>query len=115
MVDKLVLKPDSKLYKFLKNGKREKIPFDAPLFKEALILLSKINDPDVFFEFEDRLISEIIDLAREAHPELAKQEIARIRQIVESHVEHANHVTPFLISIRNCIKSASKAAIYCIS
>ncbi|MCX5750391.1 MAG: hypothetical protein NT099_01770 [Candidatus Saganbacteria bacterium] len=116
MVNKLKIKKDTRLYKFLMNGNGsgEKIYFDITLFQEALEALARINDPDIFFEFEDRLINEIIDLAKHGNPDESRKEIMRICAVVESHINHAKHVAPLIDSIRNCTKSAARAAMYCL-
>lgn len=107
------IEPQTKLYQFLveKGSNKRSISFDAEIWKDALSKLSDLHRQEYYLDFEDRLIEEIVVAMLKFPPHKAKEEIAKIRGIVEEEIELADHVKPYLQSLRMSIKGAAQAAL----
>ena len=107
---------DAKLYLFLKSrGPRDGlIRFDEGIWVRGLEKLSEYNKPKYFFEFEDRIIDEIVSSVLRYPSEMAKQEIMRIKTIVDNGVTPTKHNKTFIQSIRNSVAGAVAVAIKCL-
>jgi len=106
----------TKLYKFLTAGKsaRRAVKFDREIWEEAIEKLSEFNRAPYFFEFEDRLIDEIVTSVLRDPPHKAKREMMKIQGIVDSYVSHRPHCKPFLESIRTAVTGAVNVAMSCL-
>ena len=107
---------ETKLYSFMVSRKSSgrTVKFDEEVWQEAVEKLSAFNKPEYYFDFEDRLIEEVVLSVLKYPPGKAKSEIARIRKIVEADVGHKLHCKPFLRSIRNSVAGAVAVAMRCL-
>ncbi len=106
----------TKLYAFMMSRKSPTgtIKFDGKIWEEALDKLSEFNRPEYYFDFEDRLIEEIVLSVLRYPPGKAKLEIEKIKKIVDADVGHKLHCKPFLRSIRNSVAGAVAVAMRCL-
>ena len=91
------------------------VKFDNSVWEDALKNLAHLNHPDYYFDFEDRLIEEIVISMIKLPPVSAKEEILRIKEIVEKDIKLDRHVLPFLRSMRTSIRGAASTALSNIS
>ena len=110
------IKNDSKLYKFLNNGKsKEMVRFDEAVWKEAVEKLADLNDPQYFFEFEDRIINEIVSLASKLPRSKAKKEIKKVGEIIKEDLKILPHASLFFENLRCSIMGAVAVALNCLA
>jgi len=111
------VKTETRLYKFMieRGSNRRSIKFDTHIWKEALSKLADLNRPQYYFDFEDRLIEEIVVAMLKFSPHKAKEEIIKIKDIVEEEIELDSHVKPYLQSLRMSIRGAATAALNSLS
>lgn len=110
------IKKNTKLYKFLKvrRGPGRPVRFDEDIWFEALDRLSYFNRSDYYFDFEDRLVEEIVLSVLRYPNETAKAEMIRIKSIVDKKIDHAEHSRTFVRSMRNSIAGAVSVALKCL-
>lgn len=107
---------DSKLYKFLNNGKsKEIVKFDEDVWTEAIEKLADLNDPQYFFEFEDRIINEIVSLASKLPRSKAKKEIKKVEEIMKEDLKILPHASSLFESLKYSIKGAVAVALNCLA
>jgi hypothetical protein len=105
----------TKLYTFMKERRgKKKVRFDNEIWLEALNKLSEFNKPDYYFDFEDRIIEEIVSSVLRLPPAKAKAEVVRIKSIIDRDVAHRPHSRTFLRSIRNSVKGAVAVVLNCL-
>ncbi len=111
------IKPETNLYRFMteRGSNKRSIKFNPDIWQEALTKLSDLNRPEYYFDFEDRLIEEIVVAMLKFPPHEAKEEIIRIKGIIEQDLELDSHVKPFLHSLRMSIRGAAEAALKSMS
>lgn len=106
MISNLIDKK-TKLYKFLKPGRAARKPrFDEQIWSEALTRLAEFNCSRYYFDFEDRLIEEIVLSIVDLPVDMARAEMVRMKSIVDRESEQASHGRSFVLSIRNAVAGA---------
>ena len=102
-----LIEKNTKLYKFLSLKKTSrKVKFDESIWNEAISRLADFNCPEYFFDFEDRLIEEIVLLILDLPSDKAKAEMIRIQGIVDKESDQITHTKPFVQSIRSAVAGA---------
>jgi len=111
------VQPETKLFKFMteRGSNKRNIKFNPDIWQEALGKLSDLNRPEYYYDFEDRLIEEIVVAMLRFSPHEAKEEISRIKEIIEKEVDLDSHVKPYLSSLRMSVRGAAEAALKSIS
>ncbi|MBU0686281.1 MAG: hypothetical protein KKB81_00310 [Candidatus Margulisbacteria bacterium] len=82
------------------------IQLDREFFKQAIDQLTHQNKAENFFDFEDRLINEIVEICKKYPAHVARKFVIKIRDVVNEEIEAAIHVEPYLKSLRNSINGA---------
>ncbi|MCX5725663.1 MAG: hypothetical protein NT030_00520 [Candidatus Saganbacteria bacterium] len=114
MIEKI--KKPGKLLKFLKNGRsREIVKFDEDIWREGIETLAELNNPDYFFEFEDRIIHEIVVLASKLPKSKAKVEIQKVEKIMKEDFEVSPHAKSLFQSLKYSILGAVSVALNCLA
>lgn len=109
---------NSRLHKFLtstqikKRGRR--IKFDQEIFIDALEKLQKANEAEYYFQFEDRIIEEIVLTILCMPPGRARRELKRLKRVICSYNDIPPHVETFLKSIYNSVEGAVGVALTCL-
>jgi|GEM_PF-1283479 len=111
-----LIKSNTKLYKFMiaRGISKRAVKFDEEIWANALEKLSDLNKPEYYFDFEDRLIEEVVLSVLRYRPDEARSEMVRIKKIVDMDLEHTSHLKPYIRSIRNSVSGAVAVALRCL-
>ena len=87
---------------YLSKQKENKVALSHDLFQRAI---------EKFFDFEDRLIEEVIHICRNYPPAVARDLVIRIKEIVYREISTAHYVQPYLKSLRKSVDGAVSAVL----
>ncbi|MFA4857707.1 MAG: hypothetical protein WC901_02330 [Candidatus Margulisiibacteriota bacterium] len=83
-----------------------KIRFSREFFHQAIAHLTEKNDADAFFDFEDKLIDEIVDICKKFPRRLARELVLQVKVVVDEEIPIESHVAPYLKSLRTSVDGA---------
>jgi hypothetical protein len=107
----LNLHSDDQLYQFLTNNQKKRVALNKEIFQEAIDFLTDENNADYFFDFEDRLIEEIIEICKNYPPLLARRLVLKIKAVVCEEINAAPFVASYLKSLRTSVDGAVSAVL----
>ena len=96
---------------YLSKQKENKVALSHDLFQRAIEKLTHENCAEKFFDFEDRLIEEVIHICRNYPPAVARDLVIRIKEIVYREISTAHYVQPYLKSLRKSVDGAVSAVL----
>jgi hypothetical protein len=83
-----------------------KIRFSREYFHQVIAHLTEKNDADAFFDFEDKLIDEIVEICKKFPRRLARELVLQIKAIVDEEIPLERHVAPYMKSLRISVDGA---------
>lgn len=96
---------------YLSKQKDKKVALSHEIFQRAIEKLTHENNAEKFFDFEDRLIEEVIHICRNYPPEVARDLVMKVKEIVYREVSTAHYVQPYLKSLRKSVDGAVSAVL----